>query len=82
MFSVYPNPVDNELNIQLGTRHNTALTLRLTLLESKNTYMVLSRKIAVGIFDIKVDLSEFPKSIYLLNLETEKENRTFKIVKQ
>jgi len=82
VFSVYPNPVKDELTIQLGTQNPGDVSIKLVSLDGKNTYPAFQTNMPAGIFDVKLNLADLPQGIYLLHLSSGETAKTFKVVKQ
>jgi len=74
VFSIYPNPVNDVLNI----KNNEATVINNIKIYNLLGKLVLIRKISNG----KIDLSILERGIYILKIETEKGNLTSKIVKK
>ncbi len=74
LFSVYPNPVNSILNI-LTTESDYSISIfniqGQLIFSSKNNSELTS-----------IDYSEYSKGVYLLNIESNSLNKTFKIIKR
>lgn len=76
--SVFPNPVFNDLKIDLSNSIFENGTLKILSLEGK---LLKTQQIA-GLSILSVDLSHLPKGIYICHLSNEKEAKSSIIIKQ
>ncbi len=74
----YPNPVDDELNIDLTGSENMDGSISILSLEGK---VVQKQKINGGSI-VTLNLSQLPHGIYLCRYMNKKEIKTVKIIKQ
>lgn len=72
--SIFPNPVDNILNIE----NNTEKTIKKVNLYNAFGNLVLSKEK----FFIQLDLSSLVSGLYFLSVQSENESKVFKVVKK
>ncbi len=80
VFSVYPNPANNKINIEIkGAGENTTFSYALFDINGK---MISNKKITSQIETI--DVSSYPAAYYILNLQDGSGSKvgTYKILKQ
>lgn len=75
--AIYPNPTNNLLNIVLG-KDNTANVLVLTDLQGKVVFELNN----INSNTIQIDMSNYGKGIYLLQVKGQNESKVFKVTKQ
>lgn len=82
--SIYPNPANDHLNIDLNVARNLDVTIKLSDVSGR-TYYVKTRKSHNGSDLITLDLSPYAGGVYLLQIETLDRAKTyyntFKVVK-
>ncbi len=76
---LYPNPVENSLNVEFTAKESTNIEFKL-LDVSGRTVMEKPYFAASGINKLTIDLSGVSNGVYLLNLNTEAGNLNYKIV--
>lgn len=76
----FPNPASSEVNVQFQTLEPTRITLH--DLVGEKVAELYSGKGLVELQHIKIDVSKYPKGIYLLKLETEEKAIIRKLVLQ
>ncbi len=74
-FKIYPNPTSNFLTIE--TKDNNLQSLKLINLQGKK---VLEHNVAGEIYQL--DLQNLPSAVYLLQIETDKNKQTVKVIKK
>jgi hypothetical protein len=75
---VYPNPADNNVNIDLGNSYKENTKLNMYDIQGKLVYHLENVKEEL----VQIDLNNFQKGIYILNIVSDKEAKNYKIVKQ
>ncbi len=76
--AVYPNPTDNSINVKLGSEYKEIKALNILDVQGKLVYHLenISQEL------INIDLTNFEKGIYILNVVSTKDAKNYKIVKQ
>ena len=69
IFQAFPNPASSELTIQYQSQKPVKITLQ--NLVGKQIAELPAGKGSSGLQRLKVDVSNYPKGVYLLKLETE-----------
>lgn len=79
-FEVFPNPVDDKLNVKLSVYKNSEITFQLTDITGK----VLSRQkmSAAGSRTFEMDMSIYTAGVYYLTIQNEDQIFSRKVVKQ
>ncbi len=78
--SIFPNPSNNELNIQINSDKNSTANLSITDLTGKIVY---SENISItDLYTQKIDISSFGKGMYFLNLKNDSGLMIVKFIKQ
>ena len=77
MVSIYPNPTSSEITINLENVLSSNIGYTLTTLEGK----IIKQNHSVSSNNIEIDMSEQPKGIYLLKIETDMSINVNKIIK-
>jgi subtilisin-like proprotein convertase family protein len=75
--TIYPNPTNNIINVALG-QNNTVNQLVLTDLQGK----IIFEQSNINNNSIKIDLANYSKGIYLLQVKGLNESKVFKVTKQ
>ncbi|MGZ4060225.1 MAG: T9SS type A sorting domain-containing protein, partial [Bacteroidia bacterium] len=75
---IYPNPADNNVNIDLGNSYKENTKLNLYDIQGKLVCHFENVKDEL----IKIDLTNFENGIYILNIVSDKVAKNYKIVKQ
>ncbi|WP_223605875.1 S8 family serine peptidase [Chryseobacterium sp. OSA05B] len=75
--SIYPNPAKNEINVNLGTKASTSLTLNVFDVSGKQ---ILTQRAVDG--RNKIDISDIPAGSYILSVQGGKEKISHKFIKQ
>lgn len=75
--TIYPNPTSNVINVALG-QNNTANQLVLTDLQGK----IIFEQNNINKNSIQIDLTNYSKGIYLLQVKGLNEAKVFKVTKQ
>jgi hypothetical protein len=75
---IYPNPADNNINIDLGSSYKDNSKLNLFDIQGKLVYHLDNPKGEL----VQIDLSSFERGIYILNIVNDKDSKNYKIVKQ
>ena len=79
LISIFPNPADDELNIQINRVADTEVTLTMTDILG-NTIFQSKEKSETG-YSKKVNMLTFPAGIYLIRIEYDNEINTTRIIK-
>ena len=79
MVSIYPNPSENELNIQINRIKNTEVTLTMTDILGNKIFQ--SKEKSETGFSKKIEMQTFPAGIYLMRVEYDDEINTTRIIK-
>ena len=77
--TVYPNPVETVLNIQLTEETFKGLTIELISIEGR---VVLKKELSGSCLLTKIDVSYLPKGIYICKFYNGTDIETIKIIKQ
>ena len=87
--NIYPNPTTGIVNITLP--NNTQMT-QLNMINADNTYTLTIYNITGKVIYIEneligntvkqIDMSEYSKGVYLVNIRNERYNRTVKLILQ
>jgi hypothetical protein len=77
---MFPNPVQNILNITLNADRDMNLTARILDLQGR-TIQSVSRTVAQGNDRLELDLSSLTPGIYMLNLNDGAGQKTFRVLK-
>ena len=75
---IYPNPADNNINIDLGSSYKNNTKLNMYDIQGKLVYHLDNLKGEL----VQIDLSNFERGIYILNIVSDKDSKNYKIVKQ
>ena len=78
---VFPNPVDENVNIQIEIRQNTNLNISVNNLLGKTIFME-NKDLNEGIQTMNINLRNLPSGIYFLNLSDGQEIISHKIMKR
>ena len=79
--NIYPNPTSGMFNISFVTEE--VVDLKLSIIDSYGkTILIENNDIFIGEFTKKVDLSEYPKGIYMVQIRTNDSFITKRIVVQ
>lgn len=78
---VFPNPVDENVNIQIEIRQNTNLNISVNNLLGKTIFME-NKDLNEGIQTMNINLRNLPAGIYFLNLSDGQEIISHKIMKR
>ncbi|CAN5458773.1 hypothetical protein BH11BAC2_BH11BAC2_04780 [soil metagenome] len=78
--SVYPNPTSGIVNIDFNLTERNDAVIEIYDIVGKMLYTTTSPMITAG--SVQVDLSAFPKGVYLVHLKSGNENITKKIILQ
>jgi len=78
---VFPNPVDENMNIQIEIRQNTNLNISVNNLLGK-TIFTENKDLQEGIQTMNINLKNLPSGIYFLNLSDGQEIISHKIMKR
>jgi hypothetical protein len=78
---VFPNPVDENMNIQIEIRQNTNLNISVNNLLGK-TIFTKNKDLQEGIQTMNINLKNLPAGIYFLNLSDGQEIISHKIMKK
>ncbi|MBC8047540.1 MAG: T9SS type A sorting domain-containing protein, partial [Fimbriimonadaceae bacterium] len=78
--AIYPNPAQNELNIQMFAGQNADATIQITditgrVVAEKNSVVVHS-----GENSIKLDVSDLSNGMYMLNIFSETDKQSMKVI--
>lgn len=79
LFSVFPNPVQNRLNIAISNVKNTVIHMQLSDILGNVVYNA-TEKSEIG-YHSSIDLTAFPVGIYMLKVQYMNEVKTIKVVK-
>jgi hypothetical protein len=79
--TVFPNPVDENINIQIEIRKNTNLNISVINLLGK-TIITEHKDLGEGIQTMNINLGNLPTGIYFLNLSDGQEIISHKIMKR
>ncbi len=79
VISIYPNPVVNELNINTGSLDNKPVKVDIHGMDGR---LVFSRQLTPSFGQVKIDLSQLNKGVYVLSLTVGKDKTIHKVVKQ
>ena len=77
---VFPNPTENNINIQAHLAKAEELTM--TLFDALGRIVLIKNVPKSNILELQLDVFTLPSGIYLLKLETETKRQTVKILKQ
>lgn len=77
--TVYPNPTQARLSIDITYPRTKTLPLTLTTLSGQ---LVMSRSLAPGTLRDEIDISRLPTATYLLIVGDDKQKAVYKIIKQ
>lgn len=75
--TIYPNPVQNELNIKFANGNNSDKTIRLFDLSGQ-----LISSFTTAEDEYQINMQTLPQANYLLTITTDKETNTYNIIKQ
>ncbi len=78
---VFPNPVDDNMNVQIEVRKNTNLNISVNTLLGE-TVITDNKDLNEGIQTININLKNLPTGIYFLNLSDGQEIISHKIMKR
>ncbi|MFK8007981.1 MAG: T9SS type A sorting domain-containing protein [Saprospiraceae bacterium] len=78
---VFPNPVDDNMNIQIEIRQNTNLNISVNNLLGKTIFLE-NKDLNEGIQTMNINLRNLPSGIYFLNLSDGQEIISHKIMKR
>lgn len=78
---VFPNPVDENMNVQIEVRKNTNLNVSVSNLLGK-TILTENKDLNEGIQTMNINLKNLPSGIYFLNLSDGQEIISHKIMKR
>lgn len=78
---VFPNPVDENMNVQIEIRQNTNLNISVNNLLGKTIFME-NKDLQEGIQTMNINLKDLPSGIYFLNLSDGQEIISHKIMKR
>ncbi len=78
---VFPNPVDDNMNIQIEIRQNTNLNISVNNLLGKTIFLE-NKDLSEGIQTMNINLKNLPSGIYFLNLSDGQEIISHKIMKR
>ena len=79
--AIYPNPASGELNIVFDAEKINTLELRLVNLNGQTVFKEIQTGFS-GRYSNRLDISDFPKGIYLLSIISEKGKTDTKVVLQ
>jgi len=77
--SVYPNPVQEYLNVEYQTTEPSNTAIELTDLLSRDTYFSIQRLDDIGKQEARMDVSKLPTGIYLVWLTANNKTQTRKV---
>jgi hypothetical protein len=77
-FMVYPNPVNTILNIKI-TQSLPVNPINIVIFTPMGNRVIEQQ---INSQESKIDLSYFPKGFYFLQINSEVESKTFKIIKE
>ncbi|MEX1001711.1 MAG: M43 family zinc metalloprotease [Crocinitomicaceae bacterium] len=80
--SVYPNPVNNQMEIKMDVYDTADYTITLTNALGQQLAIVYQGEIVSGQTKIIYDTSELPAGMYFLNIEANGSMETTKVIKQ
>ncbi len=75
---IYPNPTENNLTIDLGETYKDNSKINIYDIQGKLVYYSESVKEEL----VRINMSNFEKGIYILNIMSNKSSKNYKIVKQ
>lgn len=77
--NIYPNPTDGELNMRLLVEKDRAMTI--DLINTNGTqYEVMTGKVKAGGYDFRIDATELPSGTYVLQIKSENNRLTEKVL--
>lgn len=77
--NIYPNPVVDQMSMQLGIDKDRPIRIDLVN-ELGISYEVMNEQISKGVYDFRIDLSDFPSGSYILQIISEENRLTEKVV--
>ena len=78
---LYPNPVDNQLNLEIGSTYNSRVAWRVTSMSGASVIQG-ERLIAAGVNIWSIDVSKLAKGVYLFKMQGELIDKRIQFVKQ
>ncbi len=81
LFSVYPNPFQNEINVLIKGLEGEFAAMGIYDVYGRKIVSLIDGSISEDNFEIKTDLSELASGIYFIQLQTNGEMRVARIVK-
>jgi len=78
---VYPNPFQTEILLDLNFPTQTKATIEIFDIEGRKVYKVLAKKYNSGDNFVKIDLSNFASSIYIVKIASAEGYRYIKVTK-
>ncbi len=77
--NIYPNPVVDEMSMQLSLDKDRPMQIQLVN-ELGISYKVMNEPISQGIYDLRINLSDIPSGSYVLQIISEEKRLTEKVI--
>lgn len=77
--NIYPNPIVNWMNIDLGILNSKSITVKISDLNGKLLYNKIETKANSY---LQIDLTNYNKGMYIVQIITDNQKQTYKIIKQ
>jgi cytoplasmic iron level regulating protein YaaA (DUF328/UPF0246 family) len=81
-FSVYPNPAQSEIIVSVFLEKNKCISIEIKNILGQTIKTITDRSFENGNNEIKIDLSNYPKGIYFVQLENGNKRYTNRFMKQ
>jgi alkaline phosphatase D len=82
LFAAYPNPVSEDLYVQLGLAQATSMRVDAMGIDGKMVVNLIPAKAYnKGVYNLKLSTSELPRGVYILVFKGDSFSKTLKIVK-
>ncbi len=81
-FSVYPNPAQSEIIVSVFSEKNKCISIEIKNILGQTIKTITDRSFENGNNEIKIDLSNYPKGIYFVQLENGNKRYTNRFMKQ
>ena len=80
-FSIFPNPVSSEVNINFTLESDQQVTIEVVDAVGKVSKIIVNKLMSTGTITITADLKDLPEGIYFCRIQTGNEMMTKKITK-
>lgn len=78
----YPNPVENETILSFFNPSNSEVLIEVKNILGKTFYSLSKKRYNAGNHNVNIDFSNYASGIYFVQISTEKDIHTFKVVKK